>query len=579
MKERVSKKKKILSTSEIRKRKKAIAKIIAAFLATNITINAQSISNNTPKENTLSSKYGCLSLIDVLDNNTGIELYDTNGKKIEYEFNPDVVALVSSINGKTEYGKMYEVLLSNGDDITYGYIDGKYLSNQVYDKIKVLNVDFEIRKIGNQEVVVSSDSFENDNELVNEIININDKKIDYGYIESKKIKDYTDVIVGIISESNNDNSKYTVYADSLLLRYSPTEKSEIVTSLRRGDVLKQINDSVFDDSNYKWINVSIYNNETNETLKGWVQAVDYNDNKTTNCLIEGTNSEWIEISKEINSQCAFAMDIDTKEVLFEKNKDRLMSPASTTKLMTTHIISKYGNLDDTITYSKDAIDCKVDGENQAKNGYGLYKGSSIADIVKEGNTISVRDALHISLMLSDNSTTYALGEYIEKVTGESMVDLMNKEADLIGCTRTKFTNSFGYDGGRKTSYHLVTANEMAKIGAFIATNDPTIYEIIGTREYQLEYDGRTIKHSSCYYGDGDYHDDSVKGTKTGTTNKAGQVMVTIFERDGRRIIVVTMKAKGKWNKKYKDTNLIADYVFEKIKEEENQKVLSLNKKH
>ena len=73
----------------------------------------------------------------------------------------------------------------------------------------------------------------------------------------------------------------------------------------------------------------------------------YNDRlNKTNYLIDGEQTDWISLAYDIESQCAFAMDIDTKEILFEKNKDRLMSPASTTKLMTNHLVSKYGRLID-----------------------------------------------------------------------------------------------------------------------------------------------------------------------------------------------------------------------------------------
>ena len=101
---------------------------------------------------------------------------------------------------------------------------------------------------------------------------------------------------------------------------------------------------------------------------------------------ESLNAAKNNIYDKINSEAAIVYDVTNDEVLFEKNGYELFEPASMTKVITAYIVMKYGNINDTIEYSKNAIN--VDGKR--KYDYGTLKSSPVADIVKKGNKISAQ---------------------------------------------------------------------------------------------------------------------------------------------------------------------------------------------
>lgn len=601
------KKKKKLTKAELEKRSKVIRGAIAGILAAGIVGLGIGVYSGAAKakDGMITAEKGNLYLVDIHDKEKKIKVTNANGGKIDYNFNENTVALVGTEDGVTEPGKKYEVMLFNDDGITYGYIDGKFLSNTVLDSTRVLNTNFDIRKItednvnlrentnesndaliklyNNQNVLASEYGFCSDENsyIWNEVITVDGNDIKYGYVASDYIsgkkEENEPTIENIIEEHqneeiDNDNTYYVTTKVGLNIRKSPDVNSEKVESVAYGEYVTQIDDEEYEDGKYKWIHIKYINNKTNETKEGWVAAVDYTQGTEISYLSNGKITKE-SLADTLSSVCAVAIDADTNEVLFDKNKDQLMSPASITKILTAHVVSKYGNLDDKISYSKSAINCEENGENQAQNGYATSSTSPVYDIVKENNVISVRDALHISILLSDNSTTKALSEYIKTITGRNFCDLMNEEAKIMGCEYSNFSNSFGFDGNHGETDHLVTAYDMAKIESYIARNDQTTYEIMGKQNYNLEYDGRTISHISCFIKPCGYYDETVKGCKTGSTDKAGETLVTLYERNGKRIVVVTLKAKN-WQDKYTDTSLIADYAYQKIAENEkgNQKI-------
>lgn len=260
---------------------------------------------------------------------------------------------------------------------------------------------------------------------------------------------------------------------------------------------------------------------------------------------------------EIGSYAGAVMDASTGEILYSKNGKEQLNPASITKVLTNYIVLKYGDINDRITYSEAAV--KLEG-----SGYNVENTSrALIPVVQVGNEISVKDAIHMSLMKSENSTTVALQEYIERKTGRNFFDIMNEEAKMMGCNSCNFLSSYGNDDAKpEYKKHLVTAEDMARIMAYINNNCPQVVEIMGTSEYTLEA-GITIENliKALNPESGSYIK-GITGGKNGSTSNAGKTLVLTVERNGRTITIVTLKADS-YNQSYEDAKKLADYAFSK----------------
>ena len=99
--------------------------------------------NDTDIDDMLTANSNKLYLVDVDDSNRDIYINDYNGNRIKYDFDKNVLAVVGTNYGNTFGKKMYEVMLIDGDNkITYGQMEGRFLSNSKMDRIKVMNSDF-----------------------------------------------------------------------------------------------------------------------------------------------------------------------------------------------------------------------------------------------------------------------------------------------------------------------------------------------------------------------------------------------------------------------------------------------------
>jgi D-alanyl-D-alanine carboxypeptidase len=133
-------------------------------------------------------------------------------------------------------------------------------------------------------------------------------------------------------------------------------------------------------------------------------------------------------AEEIKSGAAVVMDSATGRVLFAKNPDLRMMPASTTKLMTALVVMERSRLSDVVTVSKKAA-CSP----ATKIG------------LKKGDNITIETLLYSALMKSANDAAVVLSEAVGG-SEEEFVDLMNRKAISLGLNNTRFINSNGLPG-------------------------------------------------------------------------------------------------------------------------------------
>ncbi len=238
----------------------------------------------------------------------------------------------------------------------------------------------------------------------------------------------------------------------------------------------------------------------------------------------------------VSAKGAVLISADTGEVIYSHNHNEKLPMASTTKIMTTLICLESGNLYEEFTVDSEAI--KVEGSSM-----GLQEG----DIV-------TKYALCCGMLLPSGND--AANAAAVKIAGsvDAFVELMNEKANELGLSRTYFATPSGLDG----KGHGSTAYEMALLAKEALKND-TFREICSSETIKLSYGNppydRWLTNTNklltmC---------DGVYGVKTGFTDDAGRCLVSACERDGERLICVTLNDKNDWN----DHIALYDYGFER----------------
>lgn len=255
----------------------------------------------------------------------------------------------------------------------------------------------------------------------------------------------------------------------------------------------------------------------------------------------------------IESEAGIVMDADSGAVLFGQNIHVQKAPASITKILTALVVIENSSLDDTVTFSHDAV-------------YNVEDGSGNKNAIEEGDTLSVRDCLYLLLMRSSNQAANALAEHVGG-SRDGFVKMMNEKTAELGCENSHFANPSGLNDDTQ----LTSVYDMALIASAAYKND-TLLTISKDKSYRLPAtknnpDGVTIQpeHKLLITTDTEspnYYPYAVAG-KTGYTSIAGQTLVTYAIKDDRHQIAVTMKSTQATH--YQDTIALMDFGFLRFK--------------
>lgn len=258
----------------------------------------------------------------------------------------------------------------------------------------------------------------------------------------------------------------------------------------------------------------------------------------------------------ISSPYSVVLDYETGKVLYEKNGNKKLYPASTTKIWTAYLVIKnVKNLDAPVEIDKD-----------------LYvEGSSM--YLEKGEIFTVKELLQGLLIHSSNDVAEVLAEYVSG-SKQDFADLMNKEAKAIGAKNTHFNNPHGLPD----KDHYTTAYDMALI-AREAMNNDLIREIVSTKSITFEKCDKpnsrrfitrvfyntnkflTSTEKIQYKGKSvDIKYDIVDGIKTGYTDDAGRCLLSSAVKNGMRVISAVFKDTG--TQVYVDSRTLIDYAFD-----------------
>ena len=238
----------------------------------------------------------------------------------------------------------------------------------------------------------------------------------------------------------------------------------------------------------------------------------------------------------VSAGAAILIDAEDGTVLYEKNADQKMYPASTTKIMTALVVLE------TLEELELGLDSEiiVPAEAQGVEGSSLY--------LKTGERVSVEELLYGLMLQSGNDSAVALAACAGGSV-EHFVDQMNQRAAELGCRGTHFVNPNGlYDGE-----HYTNARDLAYI-AREAMKREDFRKIAGSQRWSSEgSSSRTFvnKNKTVFqYEGGD-------GVKIGFTKASGRTLVSSASRSGHRVIAVVLD-DGNW---FQDAYALMDYGF------------------
>lgn len=253
--------------------------------------------------------------------------------------------------------------------------------------------------------------------------------------------------------------------------------------------------------------------------------------------------------EQLYAASAILIEANSGNVIFEKNADQVMAPASTTKILTALLAIMFGDLNETVTVSEEAVT--------------FYEDNISSIDLRAGEEMSMTDLLYGTLLESGNDAANALAEAVSgSISG--FVDLMNEAVNVFGCTSTHFANPHGLHDDN----HYTTVRDMAIITREAMKND-LFRQIVSTPTYtssrtnmmrartwsttnQLMIPGPDDKPNKYYYP-------YAIGVKTGNHSRAGYCFVGAAEKDGVELISVLFFT-GK-NARWADTIKLMDYGF------------------
>ena len=208
-------------------------------------------------------------------------------------------------------------------------------------------------------------------------------------------------------------------------------------------------------------------------------------------------------------EAAIVMDAGTGSILYAKNIDEHEYPASITKVLTSLVAFKYGKLTDNVTFSNDCISFMQPGD------------SSVG--LKEGNVISLEQALYATLLASANEAAYAVAENVGTNAGHDynwFIEQMNEECKKLGGNNSNFVNA----NGLHDDNHYTCARDMALIGREV-WRYPEFTKICQNQSYTIPATATTEEHVFAQHHkmlidvNKNYYEYAVAG-KTGYTSNA-----------------------------------------------------------
>ncbi len=233
----------------------------------------------------------------------------------------------------------------------------------------------------------------------------------------------------------------------------------------------------------------------------------------------------------LSASAVYAIDLSSMTVLYEKDSQKVLYPASTSKMMTALV----------------ALDTFALEEELLVNQEATVSGNKLA--LQAGDLIKTQDLLAALLIFSANDSAYVLANN-DPLGIDHFIEQMNQKAHDLGLTQTHFVNPAGLDDPGQVS----TARDLSIIARELLKHQH-LKDLVATQYKQISganwsYD---LYNSNQLLG----QIQGVTGVKTGTTQLAGEVLVTLVERDGHQILITLMNSQDR----YQDTSKLIAWIL------------------
>ena len=243
-----------------------------------------------------------------------------------------------------------------------------------------------------------------------------------------------------------------------------------------------------------------------------------------------------DVLPQVTATAAIVIEASTGHVLYERNPDKIMEPASTTKMMTLITALEGNQLDEIVTV-----------------GPGAYNAEGSTLWLDVGEKIPLGDLLYGMMLISGNDGAIAIAEHC----GGTVADFaarMTARAHELGAVNTNFTNA----NGLPNQYHYTTARDLAIIAKH-GFSIPHFEEICSAKEVSFPWihvDTKLMRNENqmlwLYRG--------CNGVKTGYTDAAGRCLITAAKQNGVQLIAVVLDSLYIWN----DSIFLLDYGFGRV---------------
>nr|WP_179596075.1 D-alanyl-D-alanine carboxypeptidase family protein [Neobacillus niacini] len=246
---------------------------------------------------------------------------------------------------------------------------------------------------------------------------------------------------------------------------------------------------------------------------------------------------------EIKSEAAVLVDSETGAILYSKNSNERLYPASLTKIATAIYAIENGNIDDVVTVSARAV---------KEEGTRVY--------LVEGERVPLKKLIQGMLINSGNDAAVAIAEHLDGSV-ELFADKINKYlVEKIGVSNTHFTNP----NGLFNENHYTTALDLALITNY-AMKNPVFKEIFGTIELEWigeSWETKLLTHHRLLKGE--IPVDGITGGKTGFVNESKHTLATTAENENLKLTAIVLKADSS-KASYNDTVKLMEYGFSSFK--------------
>ena len=251
--------------------------------------------------------------------------------------------------------------------------------------------------------------------------------------------------------------------------------------------------------------------------------------------------------ESLYAQAAVLIDSNTGKVLFEKNMDQKLYPASTTKIMTAILAIENCNLDDVVTVNYNAISS-------------IPSGYSTAELITD-EELTIKQLLEVLLVHSANDAANVLGMHVGGSI-ESFVTMMNSKAKELHCENTNFTNTYGLHDEN----HYTTARDLAIIAQYCMKNSSFRY-FVSQPNCQIaptnKHDARTFTNTNnLIISSSRYYYPYAIGIKTGYTKEAGNCLISACKKDNFEIISVVLNTGTTSGARCTDSIALFNYAYE-----------------